>query len=62
MNILFANEDEAKALFEAEDFDGVVARRKTWGGIAAITRSAKGCVVIEESAGTMQFPPRRSRR
>jgi sugar/nucleoside kinase (ribokinase family) len=48
VGILFANEDEAKALFEAEDFDGVVAGAKKWGGIAALTRSAKGCVIVEE--------------
>jgi sugar/nucleoside kinase (ribokinase family) len=48
VGILFANEDEAKALFEAEDFDGVVAGAKKWGGVAALTRSAKGCVLVEE--------------
>jgi sugar/nucleoside kinase (ribokinase family) len=48
VDILFANEDEAKALFEVEDFDGVVAGARNWGGIAAITRSAKGCVIVEE--------------
>jgi sugar/nucleoside kinase (ribokinase family) len=48
VNILIANEDEAKALFQEEDFDGVIAKAKAWGGIAAITRSAKGCVVMEE--------------
>jgi len=48
VGILFANEDEAKALFEAEDFDGVIAGAKRWGGIAALTRSAKGCVIVEE--------------
>jgi sugar/nucleoside kinase (ribokinase family) len=48
VNILFANEEEAKALFEAEDFDGVVAGAKKWGGVAALTRSAKGCVLVEE--------------
>lgn len=48
VNILFANEDEAKALFQADDFDGVVAGAKKWGGIAALTRSAKGCVIVEE--------------
>ncbi|MFO1247229.1 MAG: adenosine kinase [Alphaproteobacteria bacterium] len=48
VGILFANEDESKALFEAEDFDGVVAGAKKWGGIAALTRSAKGCVIVEE--------------
>ena len=48
VNILFANEDEAKALFQQEEFEGVIEAVKKWGGIAAITRSAKGCVVMEE--------------
>jgi sugar/nucleoside kinase (ribokinase family) len=48
VNILFANEDEAKALFQQSDFEGVVDEAKKWGGIAAITRSAKGCVIVEE--------------
>ena len=48
VSILFANEEEAKALFRVEDFDGVIAGAKKWGGIAALTRSAKGCVIIEE--------------
>jgi len=48
VNILFANEDEAKALFQQDEFDAVVEAARNWGGIAAITRSAKGCVVIEE--------------
>ncbi|HVZ28280.1 MAG TPA: adenosine kinase, partial [Rhizomicrobium sp.] len=48
VGILFANEDEAKALFQADEFDGVVDAAKAWGGIAALTRSAKGCVVVEE--------------
>jgi sugar/nucleoside kinase (ribokinase family) len=48
VNILFANEDEATALFQAENFDGVIEGAKKWGGIAALTRSAKGCVIIEE--------------
>ena len=47
LDILFANEDEAKALFETEDFDLVVEKLQAWGGIAAVTRSAKGCVVIK---------------
>jgi sugar/nucleoside kinase (ribokinase family) len=55
VNILFANEDEAKALFQEEEFDGVLAKAKAWGGIAAITRSAKGCVVMEE--GQMHSVP-----
>jgi len=50
LNIIFANEDEAKALFEESSFDAVVAHAKAWGGIAALTRSAKGCVIVEEGA------------
>jgi sugar/nucleoside kinase (ribokinase family) len=48
VNILFANEEEAKALFQVSEFDQVVDAARKWGGIAAITRSAKGCVVMEE--------------
>jgi sugar/nucleoside kinase (ribokinase family) len=47
LDILFANEDEAKSLFETEDFGLVVEKMKAWGGLAAITRSAQGCVVIK---------------
>jgi sugar/nucleoside kinase (ribokinase family) len=50
VDILFANEDEAKALFEAEAFDDVVKAARKWGGIAALTRSAKGCVIVEGDA------------
>ena len=50
LDILFANEDEAKSLFETEDFDIVLERMKSWGGLGAITRSEKGCVIIKGSA------------
>jgi sugar/nucleoside kinase (ribokinase family) len=49
LNIVFANEEEALALFEEEVFENVVARAKAWGGIAVLTRSAKGCVIVEEN-------------
>ena len=55
VNIIFANEEEAKALFQQEEFDGVIEAVKKWGGIAAITRSAKGSVVMEE--GVMHTIP-----
>jgi sugar/nucleoside kinase (ribokinase family) len=45
LDILFANEDEAKALFEVEEFDAVLQAVRPWPGIAALTRSEKGCVV-----------------
>jgi sugar/nucleoside kinase (ribokinase family) len=44
-DILFANEDEAKSLFEVEDFDQVLQHVHDWGGIGALTRSEKGCVI-----------------
>jgi sugar/nucleoside kinase (ribokinase family) len=47
LDIHFANEEEAKSLFETEDFDIVTERMKAWGGLAALTRSAKGCVVVK---------------
>jgi sugar/nucleoside kinase (ribokinase family) len=44
-DIIFANEDEALALFEVERFDDVLQKAKAWGGTAALTRSEKGCVI-----------------
>ncbi len=46
LDIVFANEDEATALFEVETFDEVLQHIGRWGGIAALTRSKKGCVVV----------------
>ncbi len=46
LDILFANEEEAKSLFETDSFDTVLQRFKQWKGVAAITRSEKGCVVV----------------
>jgi sugar/nucleoside kinase (ribokinase family) len=45
VDVLFANEDEAKALFEVDEFDEALQAVKQWKGTAALTRSAKGCVV-----------------
>jgi len=45
LDILFANEDEAMALFEVEAFDDVLHAFKPMNKIAAITRSEKGCVI-----------------
>jgi len=48
LDIIFANEDEAKSLFEVDSFDTVLqAARSTWHGIAALTRSEKGCVIAQ---------------
>jgi sugar/nucleoside kinase (ribokinase family) len=46
LDIVFANEDEAKALFEVESFDEALQQFGKTNAIAALTRSAKGCVVV----------------
>lgn len=48
LDVVFANEEEALALFEAANFDEVLQHAARWGGIAALTRSAKGCVAVGE--------------
>jgi len=45
IDILFANEEEAKALFEVEHFDETLQAARQSPGILALTRSEKGCVV-----------------
>ncbi len=41
LDIVFANEEEAKALFEVSDFDHVFQAMRPWAGIAALTRARK---------------------
>ena len=48
IDILFANEEEGKALFETENFDGALQKARAWRGLVALTRSAKGCVISAE--------------
>jgi len=45
IDLLFANEDEAKALFEVDEFDQVLQAARHHKGIKALTRSEKGCVI-----------------
>ena len=49
LDILFANEEEALSLFEVQSFEKIVEKVKAWGGVAALTRSAKGCVIVRGS-------------
>lgn len=46
IDLVFANEEEAKALFGAQEFDEALQQFVAWGGVAAITRSERGCVVV----------------
>jgi sugar/nucleoside kinase (ribokinase family) len=49
VDILFANEEEIKALYEVESFDEALQKTRDWRGLAAMTRSAKGCVIAAEN-------------
>jgi len=49
IDILFANEEEAKALFEVESFVPALEAVRDWRGLGVITRSEKGCVVADPS-------------
>jgi len=46
VDLLFANEEEAKALFRSTDFDETVSRLRGRVKIAAVTRSEKGSVAV----------------
>ena len=46
VDVLFANEEELLSLYETRDFDAAVEQLRADTGVAAITRSEKGSVVI----------------
>jgi sugar/nucleoside kinase (ribokinase family) len=46
VDILFANEEEIKSLFQAEEFDEAASRVSAFVETAALTRSAKGSVIV----------------
>lgn len=49
IDILFANEEEIKALFEVENFTPALEAAREWRGLAVMTRSEKGCVIAAPS-------------
>lgn len=46
IDVLFANEDELKSLYEVDDFDEAVVLLRHDCHIAAVTRSEKGAVIV----------------
>ncbi|MEL7112780.1 MAG: adenosine kinase [Pseudomonadota bacterium] len=46
VDLLFANEEELLSLYETRDFDAAVEQLRADTGVAAVTRSEKGSVVI----------------
>jgi len=57
IDILFANEDEAMALYKADSFDEVLQSVRAWKGIAALTRSEKGCVIVDDEIHVLDAVP-----
>jgi sugar/nucleoside kinase (ribokinase family) len=50
VDIVFANEDEIKALFQLDDFDAAVRAVRSRAKIAAVTRGAKGSTIVSGDA------------
>ena len=55
VDLLFANEAELKSLYQTTDFDAALAALRGDARLAVVTRSEKGCVVIE-GANTIASP------
>jgi adenosine kinase len=47
VDLIFANEAELKSLYETADFDTAVAALRQDAKLAVVTRSEKGCVVVD---------------
>jgi sugar/nucleoside kinase (ribokinase family) len=47
VDVLFANEGELKALYETSDFPSALEALRADAALGVVTRSAKGCVVVE---------------
>ena len=55
VDILFANEGELKSLYQTADFDSAVVALRKDAKLAVVTRSEKGCVVVQ-GATTEEVP------
>ncbi|MGF7158612.1 adenosine kinase [Rhodoligotrophos appendicifer] len=52
VDILFANESEITSLYQTRTFDEALGRAKASGKLIVLTRSEKGCVVVEGERAT----------
>lgn len=48
VDIVFANEAELTSLYETQDFDAALGQLRTDVALGVVTRSEKGCVVVEK--------------
>ena len=53
VDIVFANESELLSLYESNDFDAALKQLRADAKLAAVTRSEKGCVVVDKNTVTM---------
>jgi sugar/nucleoside kinase (ribokinase family) len=58
VDLLFANEGELHRLYQTADFDSAVAALRADVGLAVVTRSEKGCLVVsrEETQAVHAYP------
>jgi sugar/nucleoside kinase (ribokinase family) len=59
IDILFANEEEAKSLFEVDSFGEALRAAQEWNGLSVITRSEKGCVITDDSGEVLMHEAER---
>ena len=61
VDIVFANERELHSLYETADFDAALAALRNDAGLAVVTRSEKGCLVVtrEETDAVPAIPVER---
>jgi adenosine kinase len=55
VDLIFANESELRSLYQTADFDSAVAALRQDAQLAVVTRSEKGCLVVERE-GTQAVP------
>jgi adenosine kinase len=61
VDLIFANEAELKSLYQSSDFDGAVVALKNDVKLAVVTRSEKGCVIVNRKSSEVvrAFPVER---
>ena len=55
VDLVFANEAELHSLYQTSDFDGALKQLREDAGLAVVTRSEKGCVVVAKD-GVVAVP------
>ena len=60
VDLVFANESELKSLYETADFDTAVKALRDDAKLAVVTRSEKGCVVVDQGWRRSRCRRRRS--